>query len=577
MIPFVGAPGRASAALADRGRFLIFIGGDQVGVEDFELTKTSARSHVEISVGGQASRAQVELALSPQMEAESYRLEAPGTYLKVAFEEDTAKFEAPGVSRRTKVCRPRVVLDNNVFSHYQLLLGMYDHSRGGVQSFMAVLPTTNAADASVSVTMELLGPGRPRRQARANVDADAKPDAGAEARIPLTEYKIILAGVIGVSVFADGAGRVMYVEVPGQNGTAVREEYQRAIEKAADRAKPARSAGPSRSAALAKSATSAASAAPAALSASVVPDYVDQDVVVKSAGDVRLAGTFTLPLAHPDQGVRYPAVVLISGSGPQDRDGNTPPSYQTFIFRRIAERLASCGIAVLRYDDRGVGTSTGDFESAGLFDLAGDARAMVASVKGYPNIDPARIGVIGHSEGAYIASMLAGEDPQIAACVLLAGASTTLDRVMVEQIEYQATFDELDEASRSLAAGLLPAVKQLIQDARDGKSRSAVSGNLQWLREHMQIDPVGQIRAIKAPILIVQGEKDLKVKPYHAQVLAEAARSAGNRSVTLVRLPNTTHEFLEWPYRNPNFDPMDPMRVVEGLLATVQGWLVSTL
>jgi len=173
--------------------------------------------------------------------------------------------------------------------------------------------------------------------------------------------------------------------------------------------------------------------------------------------------------------------------------------------------------------------------------------------------------------------MLAGEDPQIAACVLLAGASTTLDRVMVEQIEYQATFDELDEASRSLAAGLLPAVKQLIQDARDGKSRSAVSGNLQWLREHMQIDPVGQIRAIKAPILIVQGEKDLKVKPYHAQVLADAARSAGNRSVIVVRLPNTTHEFLEWPYRNPNFDPMDPMRVVEGLLATVQGWLVSTL
>jgi len=173
--------------------------------------------------------------------------------------------------------------------------------------------------------------------------------------------------------------------------------------------------------------------------------------------------------------------------------------------------------------------------------------------------------------------MLASEDRQIAACAIMAGASTTLDRVMMEEIEYQATCDELDEAARSLTAGMAPAVKQFVQDARDGKSSSAVLGNLKWLREHMQIDPVGQIRAIRAPILIVQGEKDLKVKPYHAQVLAEAAQRAGNRSVTLVCLPDTTHEFLQWPYRNPSFDPMDPMRIVEGLLAAVQGWLVSTL
>jgi pimeloyl-ACP methyl ester carboxylesterase len=406
----------------------------------------------------------------------------------------------------------------------------------------------------------LLGPGRPRREARADVDADA------ESPIPLTEYKIVLAGVIGVSVFADGAGRVMYVEVPGQNATAVREEYQKAI----DSAKSAASAPPGGSA---RSATSFGTAtAPVA-----ARGRVDQDVVVESVGDVRLAGTLTFPSSGLDQGARHPAIVLISGSGPQDRDGNTPPSYQTFMFRRIAERLASCGIAVLRYDDRGVGGSTGDFKSAGLYDLVTDARAMVAFLGRHPNVDPARIGVVGHSEGAYIASMLAGEDPRIAACVIMAGASTTVDKVMIEQIEYQATCDELDEASRSLAAGSMPAVKKFVQDARDGKSSSAVPGNLKWLREHVQIDPVGLVRAIKAPILIVQGEKDLKVKPYHAQVLAEAAKCAGNRSVSLVVLPNTTHEFLEWPYRNPNFDPMDLMRIVEGLLATVQGWLASTL
>lgn len=559
MTPFLGAPVGASAALADRGRFLIFIGGDQVGAEDFELTETSARSVVEISMGGQISRAQVELALSSQTEVEFYRLEATGACLRVAFEEDIAKFEAPGMSRQMKVYRPRVVLESNVFSHYQLLLAMYDHSSGGVQSLRAFVPTANA---SVSVTMELLGSGCPRRGARADVDTDAKPGAEAKTPIPLTEYKIVLAGVIGVSVFADDAGRVMHVEVPGQNTTAVREEYRTTVEKAIDHA---------------GSGASGASGASRASAASSMLGYVEQDIIAMSVGGVRLAGTLTLPSVSPDQGVRRPAVVLISGSGTQDRDGNTPPSYRTFIFRRIAERLASCGIAVLRYDDRGIGASAGDFASAGLSDLASHARAMVGFLKRHPSIDPARIGVVGHSEGAYIASMLAGEDRQIAACVIMAGASATLDKVMIEQIEYQATCDELDEAARSLAAGMLPAVKQFVQDARDGKSRSAIPGNLEWLREHMQIDPVGQIQAIRAPLLIVQGEKDLKVKLYHAPVLAEAAQRAGNRSVTLICLPNTTHEFLEWPYRNPNFDPMDPMRIAEGLLATVQGWLVSTL
>ncbi len=533
-----GAPAGVWADRVDHGRFLIFIGDDQVGVEDFELTATRARSTVEIAAGGATSRAQIDMALAPQTGAQSYRLEAPGVVLTVAFEAGIAKLDVQGTSRQVKVGVPHVVLENNVFSHYQVLLDMYDASRGGVQSFTALVPGVMA---SVPVTVEVLGPAR-------------------STPIPLTEYKAVLAGAIGVSVLVDDAGRVMHVAVPGQNARAVREEYQRTV----DDAKSSASVVPVGSAEPAQPATAAA------------PGCFDQAIVVDSGENVRLAGTLTLPSAGLDQGARYPAVLLISGSGPQDRDGNTPPSYMTNIFRRMAERLAAAGIAVLRYDDRGVGASTGNFESAGLFDLAGDARVMAAFLKRHPSIDPSRIAVVGHSEGACIASMLASVDPQIAACVIMAGASTTLDALMIEQIEYQATFDELDEASRSMAADLLPAVKQFVQDARDGKGSSVVPGNLQWLREHMQIDPVGQVRAVRAPILIVQGEKDLKVKPYHAEVLAEAARSAGNRSVAVVRLPNTTHEFLEWPYGNPGFDPMDPMRIVEGLFEAVEGWLVRT-
>lgn len=534
MVPSKGAPAGTSANRVDRGRFLIFVGGDQIGSEDFELTATGARSVVEISEGGHTSRAEIGLLLSPQIEVESYQLDAPGVQLRVAFEDGVAKFDAPGLARRMKVNRPLVILEDNVFSHYQILLGMYEHLGKGMQSLMAIVPS---AGTSVPVTMESLGPGSP----------GFRREVAPEGSIPLNEYKIVVAGVMGVSMSVDGAGRVMCVQMPGRNCTAMREEYRKAV----------------------------GGVKPVASTKSAASGCVDQDVALERAHGVRLSGTLTLPAPGMNRGARHPAVVLISGSGPQDRDGNTPQSCPTFIFRRIAQRLAEKGIAVLRYDNWGAGESTGNLESAGLFDLAGDARAMVAFLKRHPSIDRARIGVVGYSEGAYIASMLAGEDPQIAACVIMAGASKTMDEVMMEQIECQATCRELDEASRSFAAGLLPAAVQFVQDARDGKESSAAPGNLKWLREHMQIDPVAQLCAVRAPILIVQGEKDLKVKQYHAHVLAEAARKAGNRSVTLVCLPNTTHEFLEWPYRNPNFDPMDPARIVEGLLTTVSDWLAS--
>ncbi len=88
----------------------------------------------------------------------------------------------------------------------------------------------------------------------------------------------------------------------------------------------------------------------------------------------------------------------------------------------------------------------------------------------------------------------------------------------------------------------------------------------------MELDPVENIRNVRAPILIVQGEKDLKVMPYHADVLARAAQDGGNTDVSLVRLANTTHEFLQFPYNNPNFDPMDPMNVVDELFDATCDW-----
>lgn len=519
-------PAGAYPSGIDSGRFNIYAGGALIGTEDFEVSADEARCTVELHVGGGVTRLDVALGLAGELGASSYVLDAgPGGSISVTFEESTANLSLPGMSRSFQLGMPRVVMDNNVFCHYQVLIGMYDARRGGVQTFQALVPSALAA---ASFAVEHVG----------------ATEKTASSPIPVSEYRVIIEKAIGVSVLVDEGGRVMQLEIPGQGVLVVRQEFEELMERASQEAEPP--------------------AAPAE-----AESFIEKEFKVRTGDNVVLAGTLTLPAkATPP----HAAVVLISGSGPQDRDGNTPPAYVTNIFRTIAHRLADVGVATLRYDERGVGESTGDHQSADLHDLIADVKAMADYLRKLPEIDHSRIGLIGHSEGAYIAPYLASRDSCFAGCVLLAGASITIDELMIEQIEYQAEFEELDEASRALAKSLVPAVRQFVEDARAGKASSVLPGNLEWVRQHMELDPVENIRNVRAPVLIVQGEKDLKVMPYHADVLARAAQDSGNRDVSVVRLANTTHEFLQFPYNNPNFDPMAPMNVVDELFGAICDW-----
>ena len=134
-------------------------------------------------------------------------------------------------------------------------------------------------------------------------------------------------------------------------------------------------------------------------------------------GEVTLAGTLTLPA---DDGL-HPAVILISGSGPQDRDGAMPPIPAYTPFAAIADRLAQQGIAVLRYDDRGVGESSGEYIQADEEDFVEDAEAALEYLTSRKDIDSSRIGLIGHSEGGMIAAIVAGKRPGVGFVVSLAG------------------------------------------------------------------------------------------------------------------------------------------------------------
>ena len=155
--------------------------------------------------------------------------------------------------------------------------------------------------------------------------------------------------------------------------------------------------------------------------------YSEQEVVItrKKAGVV-ITGTLSLPQGDGS----YPAVVLVSGSGQQNRDeelmGHKP-------FKVIADHLARAGVAVLRYDDRGVGGTKGDVESATTLDFADDAEAVFDYLRKQPHINSKRVGIVGHSEGALIASIVASRNKRVAFIVLLAGQSCSGAEIMLQQ------------------------------------------------------------------------------------------------------------------------------------------------
>ncbi|MEZ4634765.1 MAG: alpha/beta fold hydrolase [Caldilineaceae bacterium] len=157
--------------------------------------------------------------------------------------------------------------------------------------------------------------------------------------------------------------------------------------------------------------------------------YRVEDVTFAN-GDVTLAGTLTLPEGDGP----FPSVLLVSGSGPQNRDEEIAivPGYRPFAV--IADTLTRQGVAVLRYDDRGVGESTGDFATAALSDFAADAEAGWAYLTQRDEIDAAQVGIFGHSEGGQVAAVVAGRNPDVDFIVLMAGPGERGDKVLNDQI-----------------------------------------------------------------------------------------------------------------------------------------------
>jgi uncharacterized protein len=309
------------------------------------------------------------------------------------------------------------------------------------------------------------------------------------------------------------------------------------------------------------------SAAKTDYSAPAGAPYTAENVSVPTPRGYTLAGTLTLPRgasrSHP-----VPAIVTITGTGPQDRDeylglqGYRP-------FRQIADSLGRRGIAVLRMDDRGVGQSGGTFKGTTHQEFAEDTRAGLAYLRTRSEIDGTRLGLVGHSEGAIDAPIVALEEPSLRALVLLAGNARPLRGAAQSQIENMARHNtKLTPAQRDSAVAAVPHLLDSI--ARVDR----------YMAGMMSYDPSITARKVKKPaILILTGQYDKQADPTQVPEWIAAFKESGNPDVSGHVVPNVDHLFVH----DTNGYPGDYMKLPQpaqmepSVVGEVVDWLAQRL
>lgn len=306
--------------------------------------------------------------------------------------------------------------------------------------------------------------------------------------------------------------------------------------------------------------------------------FTAEEVTVTAKG-YTLAGTLLLP---KNEKRPLAAVITITGSGQQTRDEPIPiPGLEKYkLMRQVAEALASRGIAVLRVDDRGVGGSGGRDTLATVTTsaFADDVRAEVAYLRSRSEIDPKRIALVGHSEGGIIAPMVAANDAQIAAIVLMAGSGKRGDQISMDQLT--DILDRTPGVTPELRKQKLAEEQEIITAVQTGGdlSKYPAQVRLPWTKEFWTYDPLATIRKVRQPILILQGAIDRQITVEQADMLEKAAREAGNKDVTKQIFPNLNHLFLTAKTGGiDEYSKLETSVVGDDVLKILGDWLVLRL
>jgi uncharacterized protein len=330
--------------------------------------------------------------------------------------------------------------------------------------------------------------------------------------------------------------------------------------------------------------------------------YNEEEVSYENKKDgVKLAGTLTLPRTTE----KHPAVILITGSGSQDRN-ETVVGHRPFLV--LADYLTRRGIAVLRVDDRGVGGSTLGSPNATSENYAGDVLAGVEYLKSRREINPKQIGLIGHSEGGMIAPMVAVRSKDVAFIVLLAGTGQTGEDIIYTQTEL---IQKVDGANPVLAAQSLKALKNImavLKSEPDNKlaeqrineafakqssemseeerkifapqetaMKSQISFLLSpWYRYFVTYNPRPTLEKVKIPVLALNGENDLQVpSKENLAIISAALKSGGNKDFTVKSFPKLNHLFQTSQTGSPGEYTKIDETIAPPVLETISDWILK--
>jgi uncharacterized protein len=416
-----------------------------------------------------------------------------------------------------------VVLPNGIFSAYAALAYRLRGVPAKTNLRAYVLPESEIGVIVTAVTPEKMQVGT--------------------SLVDVRRYDMIFgsaAGDVAVSLLATADGSLVRVGIPSQGLDVVREDV----------------------------------ASPTART-QVFSNPGDEPVIIPVSG-FNLGATITRPKAGA--ATRLPAVILLSGASGGDRDGfvsGVPTIGQ------LAGALADAGFLTVRYDKRGFGQSGGRAESATLGDYADDARAVVRWLLERKDVDPKRIALVGHSEGAWVALLTAAREKRVAAVAFVEAAASTGAELALEQQKYELDHLQLKPDEREKKIALQKQIQTAVVTGKgweDVPATERKAADTPWLQSFLTFDPAKTIEDLRQPVLVVHGALDKEVPPAHADKLADLARKESDsksvevvivRGVNHLLIPAFTGELAEYP-------ELTDRNVSKDVSGAIGAWLTKT-
>jgi len=500
--PSASAQTSSAPAAADNGtQFLVFFRSQPVGREEAIVLKLadgwtvrgSSRLGPPIDITSRTAEVQYDAEWRPRSILVDSVVRGQDMLLKTSFDGKSASNEfAIQGKTQTKVdavSADPVVLPNTFLGSYAVLARRLQGKTAGSELRGYIAPQAEVTIRIMAATPERIETPKGVIQA---------------TRFAMTFNNPPPAGDLLVNMWTDADGGLLRMNIPSQAIEMAREDIASAASRTTAFSLPG-----------------------------------DESVTIPSIG-FSLAATVNKPASKD----RLPAVILIGGSGPVDRDETVAGIP---VFGHIARDLVAAGFFVVRYDKRGVGQSGGRAESATIADYAEDARQVLLWLEKRQDVDKERIAIVGHSEGALAGMLAAGrERDKVAALVLIAAPATSGAEVVLEQQKYMLSKMPIDDAQRAERIALQEKINTAVikgtgwSDLPEAARRVA---DTPWFYSFLTFDPAKAISETRQPVLIVQGELDRQVPAHHADKLAELARGrrGTKAAVEVIKVPGINH------------------------------------